>query len=357
MRLVFLTKYTFSGASSRYRSFLYFNYLTENYGYNISHHSFFDDIYLYKLYNNERNNIFKLLYLIFKRIFFVLFKLKQSDIVFIEYEIIPFFPPILEFYLKKRNIKYILDYDDAIFHNYDSNRNILIKIFLKNKIPLISKSASAIITGSAYLSNYFSIYNQNIFEIPTSVPFEYYQNISNIKKDNSKTYIGWIGSKTTSPNVLPISNLINKITELRDDIIFIFCGFDNNYKYIFNEKVVFLDWNSKNEQYFLSKIDIGIMPLIDNDFNKGKCGFKLVQYMAVGIPTIATPFQSNIDIDNSNGNLFANNIIEWEKCIYQIVNQKENFKIVGVKNKKTIKEKYSVESNVFYIHKIIKSIS
>lgn len=102
MRLVFLTKYSLLGASSRYRSYLYFKYLKSYFGYKIYHNSFFNDKYLIRLYNSKKNNLFSIIYFLFKRIYFVLFKLKNNDIIFIEYEIIPFFPPILEFYLKKK---------------------------------------------------------------------------------------------------------------------------------------------------------------------------------------------------------------------------------------------------------------
>lgn len=99
------------------------------------------------------------------------------------------------------------------------------------------------------------------------------------------------------------------------------------------------------------------MPLLDNNFNKGKCGFKLIQYMASGVPTISTPFQSNIDIDNGNGNLFASSIEEWETSINEMIDNYKYFKSIGQKNIETIKNKYSIESNVFYIDSIIKSIS
>ena len=357
MRLVFLTKYSILGASSRYRSFLYFKYLKDIYDYDVCYNSFFNDNYLTRLYNNEKTKLLSILFFVFKRIYYVLFKIKQKDIVFIEYEIIPYFPSILEFYLKIRNIKYVLDYDDAIFHNYDINNNFIINKLLKNKIPNISKCASAIITGSSYLTNYFRAYNRNIFEIPTSIPFEYYHEIFIEKSKGPKTYIGWIGSKSTSVNLLPYCNLINEIIEIKEDVIFIFCGCDIKLKSIFSSKVIFLDWNYNNEKFFLSKVDVGIMPLLHNNFNKGKCGFKLVQYMAVGIPTISTPFQSNIDIDNGNGNLFAKNVKEWEKAFNDIIDNYEYYKHIGIKNRETIKDKYSIESHVFHIHKIINSIS
>ena len=84
----------------------------------------------------------------------------------------------------------------------------------------------------------------------------------------------------------------------------------------------------------ISKFDVGIMPLENNDFNKGKCGFKLIQYMSCGIPTISTPLEANIKINKNNGNLFATTEEEWLIAFEKILLNKDWFKLnVGMKNK------------------------
>jgi glycosyltransferase involved in cell wall biosynthesis len=272
--------------------------------------------------------------------------LKNNDLFFIEYELVPFFPPILEFLLFITRNNFILDYDDAVFHNYDKNSNFLIRLLFKKKIPYISKLASCIITGSPYLTDFFKSYNENVVEIPTSISFDYYNKhiFDSLEKDYVK--IGWIGSKSTSKNIYLVKDVINYFSENNSNVQFIFMGFDEDLIPYFNyNNTKFLCWSELNELEFLNSIDIGIMPLIDNSFNHGKCGFKLIQYMACGKPTISTPFATNLKINRDNHNMFANSTEEYIYCINKFLNQRDFFKTVGQNNLSIIKKYYSIESN------------
>lgn len=351
--LIFFTKYTIEGPSSRYRTFQYLPYF-EGY-FSIKCFPLFDKKHSKK--GGIKPSI-RLFYFFIKRIFYIFKYLFSNNIYIIEYELFPYLPPIFEFLLKFFNKKFILDYDDAIFHNYDNHSNYIVRLFLKNKIPYISKNAKAIISGSSYLTNYFLRFNKNVFQIPTSVNFSIYKNKQESIFNNNFITIGWIGSKSTSSNLLPILDVFHVLAKNHSNLRFLFCGFDKDLIYKFENisSVQFIDWSDNNEFIFLNSIDIGIMPLINNLFNNGKCGFKLIQYMAMGKPTISTPLQSNIDIDHNNGNLFAITHQDWIYSIELMLNKVEYFKQIGEQNIKTISKYYSCESNYSKYIEIFNSI-
>lgn len=353
-KIIFFTKYTQKGPSSRYRSYQY-QYLIEK-EFEVKYYPLFDDEYINNLFCNKKTNYLKLFKYYSSRIINVFKYLGTEKIVFIEYELLPYFPPILEYLLFKTNVRFFLDYDDAVFHNYDLNSNPIIKYFFKNKIPVVAKYADTIITGSPYLTKYLSRYNNNIVEIPTSISYQYYSN--NRKKNNgNKIVIGWLGSNTTTWNLLEIKDVIDKVVNENSNVIFRFCGFNNKYSSFFNSKnIEFIEWSSLNEIIFLNSISIGIMPLSETLFNKGKCGFKLIQYMAMGKPTISSPLDANIKINRDNGNLFASSKSDWYKSLTYMINNMDQFSKIGVSNTEIIKKYYSIEENSKIIIDIFKKI-
>jgi len=353
--IVYFTKYTSKGPSSRYRSYQYKSFLEKDFS--LQFFPLFNDEYIYNLYGNKGLNYLQLFKAYIVRIYQVLMCLGTNKIVFIEYELLPYFSPILEYLLHKTKVKFILDYDDAIFHNYDTHTNKIIRAVYKNKIPTIVKYAKLVITGSPYLTNYFSKYTNTVVEIPTSINFNYYKSNFELKIYNDNVTVGWIGSKSTSINIINIKSVINKIYNINPNIIFKIMGFDNNLKSQLNlPNVKFYDWSINNELDFLNNIDLGIMPLDDTPSNQGKCGFKLIQYMAMGKPTLSSPLLANVKINRDNSNLFASNEDEWVNCIIDFRLNLSYYQGVGLKNQEIVKKYYSVEENSFKYINIINQL-
>lgn len=348
--IIFFTKYTEKGPSSRYRSYQYKSYLEKEF--NVYYYPLFDDDYIQNLYTNKKINYYQIVIAYLSRIYHVLKYLGTDKLVVIEYELLPYFPPILEYLLSRTKVKFVLDYDDAIFHNYDLHYNSIVRYLFKNKIPKITKYAKLVITGSPYLTEYLLKFNKKIIEIPTSIHYANYRSISQIKTSNESISIGWIGSKSTSVNVINIIEVIKKIYKLNPKITFKLMGFDSNLNAQLNlPNVEFYNWSAQEELIFLNEIDLGIMPLEDTPFNRGKCGFKLIQYMAIGKPTLSTPLEANVKINRNNSNLFASNEEEWVECINKYISNQSFYREVGLKNQKIVEEYYSVEANsISYIN-------
>lgn len=355
MVITFFTKYTSKGPSSRYRSFYYFEKLKEE-----------NQLKVYPLFDDQLseaggvNVSLRVLICFIKRLYFVLRSCINSDIVVIEYELFPYTPLIVERLFVFCGVKFILDYDDAIFHNYDQHKNNFVRFLIKNKIRKLAEISSGIVTGSSYLTNYFNNYNNNVIEIPTSIKLsDYTQSLDDgFCNVNEKVYIGWIGSKTTSRNLFFLSEVFKKISIEFPKVSFIFCGYDDNEREKFQGiPIEFMNWSSENELKFLNRISLGIMPLEDNYFNKGKCGFKLIQYMAFAKPTLSTPFQTNLDIDNRCGNLFASTEDEWYEQIKFFLNNITIYNEVGISNLRRIEKFYSIEANFKRLHDFYKLTS
>jgi hypothetical protein len=342
--IVYFTKYTEKGPSSRYRSFQYKSYLESHF--NLEYYALFNDDYIENLYTHKKTNYVQIFVAYYKRILRVLKLLGTDKIVFIEYELFPFFPPIFEYLLYKTKVRFVLDYDDAIFHNYDLHPNFIVRALFKNKIPTIARKARFIITGSPYLTNFFFNFSTHVTEIPTSILYQKYAEYNGNEGKNQSIAVGWIGSRSTSKNFVFIEGIVDAITSKYPNIEFKLMGFDIHLRNGLQSKnIKFFGWSETDELPFLDSIDIGIMPLIESSGNKGKCGFKLIQYMAMGKPTISSPFEAHFKINRDGHNMFANSMNEWFDSIEYFINNMDYFRHVGTYNKEIIKKYYSVESN------------
>jgi glycosyltransferase involved in cell wall biosynthesis len=342
-RIIFFTKYTYAGASSRYRVYQYLPYFV-NRDFDVLVKPFFSDDYLTSKYQGNRVSKLYLFKRYLNRIRDV-FAISGSDLIYVEYELLPFFFPLLERWLKFKKINYVVDYDDAIFHNYDSHPNSFVKWLFRNKIPRVIENAQKVITGSQYLTQFALKYNKNLVEIPTSIDFVKYEPNTSRSKSDIFT-IGWIGTPSSSKNVLSILSPLKKFLATYPSRLLLI-GFDYTLSdYVNYEQIELITWSEFKEVTLIKSFDLGIMPLDRTPFNQGKCGFKLIQYMACGLPTISTPLIANVNIDRGNGNLFASTNEEWFNALKEIYLNYEYFiSEVGKKNMDTVKKHYSVQAN------------
>jgi len=245
-------------------------------------------------------------------------------LVLLEYELLPYFSAIFEYLLAKRGIRYIVDYDDAIFHQYDMSQNILIKLLLKKKIVHVITYASEVIVCNNYLKSYAIKYNSNITTLPTVVLLDSYKKeMERFKKEERNSFIiGWIGSRTTSVYIIELLPVMAKIIREYQNIKFHLVGFDSSLltaEEIEKYHIVVIPWREENEIREILRFDVGIMPLHDDPWSRGKCGFKLVQYMSCKKPLIASPVGLNKSIvKNGTNGYLAKNSDEWFDAISKL---------------------------------------
>ena len=285
VNILALTKYSYEGPSSRYR---FYNYVDcfEKESITIEIEPFFSSAYLVK--STRIVKLFSVLNAYIQRVsklIGLILSSKQYDLILIEYELLPFFPAIFEYMLKKRQIKYVVDYDDAIFHKYDLHKNTFVRWLLKEKIGQVMSSAESVIVCNPYLEQYARKYNSHTYRLPTVVLLENYKKVMKkyeSKEDVKPFVIGWIGSKSTSAYIVDILPAMEKFAS-KYDVVFNLVGFDDNVLPSGIKercKIKVIPWSEKTEIEEIMKFDVGIMPLKSDPWSKGKCGFKLVQYMS-----------------------------------------------------------------------------
>ncbi len=343
--IIFFTKHSWAGPSSRYRIFQYQKFYSDA-GFIITNKPLFPNSYVATFYEKGHKPLFTVLLSYLKR-FWQLTFMKKYDIVYVQYELFPFLPFFFEWIFLRNKKNLVLDYDDAVFHNYDKSPNKIIKKILGSKIFKLVKRAECVITGSPYLTKILSTYTNKVIEIPTSISFQKYNNANAIVDSNVQDVfiIGWIGSKTTSVNLLPLKQCFIQLQK-QYNIQLALIGFDHllvgeldgiNY--------MLYDWSADTEVKLLSSFHVGIMPLTPDVFNNGKCGFKLIQYMACGLPTISTPLEANKKINRSGNNLHAVTVEEWYNRFVKMMSNRSFYKKVGDENKRIAQELYSIEAN------------
>jgi glycosyltransferase involved in cell wall biosynthesis len=349
MKILYLTKYSRNGASSRLRSYQYFP-LLKNEGIDVTVKPFFDEYYLNNLYAKKKTPVTKLTFYYFQR-FFVLFSVFNYDKVVIEKELFPYFFSWFEkllFYLK---VNYIVDYDDAIFHNYDLSENKFIRFFLKNKISNVMKYSRLVLAGNDYLADKAKRSGaKKIIIFPTVVDIDKYKSVPGT---NDKVIIGWIGSPSTFKYVKNLNTVFKTIaTKVEFEIYIIGANKDLD----FNDSVRYLKWSESTEVAMISKFDIGIMPLENTPWEFGKCAYKLIQYMGCEKPVVASNIGMNNKVveDGVNGFL-VNNEEEWIEKLTVLLKDSNLRKQFGEKGRKKIEQEFTLQHNFSKLISILKN--
>lgn len=342
MKVLYLTKYSRNGASSRLRSYQYFP-LLEKEGIAVTVKPFFDEYYLNTLYAKKKISKFKLATYYLER-YFVLFSINKYDKVVIEKELFPYFFSWFEKLLSLLNIKYIVDYDDAIFHNYDLSPNKLIQFFLKNKIENVMKYSDCVLAGNDYLfQKARNSGARRIITFPTVIDMVKYESIPQ-KKPNDKVIIGWIGSPSTFKYVKKLSNVFKALTE---EIPFEIHIIGANEVLHFQGSIHYLQWSESTEVGMIANMDIGIMPLENTPWELGKCAYKLIQYMGCGLPVIASSIGMNNEVveDGVNGFLVENDA-QWIDKLTILLKNAQLRKQFGTHGREKVEKDYSLQNNI-----------
>ena len=310
MKIIAFTKYPYEGPSSRYRFYNYRACFAEA-KIDMRIEPFFSKGYFTAASRSMKllNVLLSYLRRVFQ-LFGVLLSPKRCDIVLIEYELLPFFPALFERMLKKRHIRYLVDYDDAIFHKYDLHRNRLVRWLFKKKIAAVMSSAETVIVCNGYLEQYARRYNPNTFRLPTVVLLEKYKEaMASQEKNGGKSrpfVVGWIGSKSTSSYIVDILPALERFAA-KYEAKFSLVGFDEAVlpKGMKERcKIEVIPWTEEGEIKEILRFDVGIMPLRSDPWSQGKCGFKLVQYMSCGKPVVASPVGINVSLVEEGRNGF-----------------------------------------------------
>lgn len=341
MRLLVLTRYSANGASSRVR-FLQFLPWLECEGFRCDISPLIDDSRLLSSHVGQgRYGILDIFTLYLRRIS-ILFKVRKYDVVWVEKEALPWFPAWFERWML-RGVPYVLDYDDAIFHNYDLHPSAIVRYFYGTRIDRIMADASSVVGCNGYLGKRAQRAGSRAIEIvPTVIDLERY--IPKTEYDDSGgdlLRLVWIGSPSTMKYLELLREPLSVLGDKYEFKIRVIAGSDISIPGV---DVEFVHWTLEEEVEYVRECDIGVMPLIDSEWEKGKCGYKLIQYMACGLPVVASAVGVNCEIirEGESGYLAQTNY-DWIDKLGSLLADSALRKKMGEAGRDIVEAQYCVQ--------------
>lgn len=339
MKVIFFTKYSRKGASSRLRTYQYVDFLSEN-GVDCDVSPFFSDEYLAEVYRSKTHNKLQAVKSFLSRCARLLTVWRYEAVV-IEKELFPFFPSWPEFVLKLFGVKYIVDYDDAIFHNYDIHPSPVVRAILGNKIRNVMAMAEVVVVGNKYLKEKALEFGaKNVQIVPTVIDVSKYGRGE--RQRDQKFTIGWVGSPITFKYLPALKEVFEELGK-RHRIRLKLVGANRSLNLVDVEESI-VPWSEDAEVREIQTFDVGIMPLEDNIWERGKCGYKLIQYMGCEVAVIGTPIGANDQIIQEGVNGFkATTREDWQKAFEYLIAHPEQRTTLGKNGRLTVEKFYSLQ--------------
>jgi glycosyltransferase involved in cell wall biosynthesis len=349
MKILFLIPYPLKESpSQRFRFEQYFKTL-ENAGFTIQCQSFLSSNN-WQVFFQAGHTFQKALTLIrgtAKRIY-ALFISLSCAFIFIHREASPVGPPVFEWILAKLlRKKIIYDFDDAIWLTDRVNETTLLKLIKwRSKVKHLCKWSYKISCGNQYLADYAARFNDQVIMNPTTIDCETMHNPALFvkKRKPGSVVIGWTGSHSTLKYLLLLESVLQTLEDQFEHVSFLVIA--DQPPQLRLHRLEFMKWNPATEMDDLLKIDIGIMPLPDDEWSKGKCGFKALQYMALEIPAVITPVGVNTQLISQgvDGFLCRTND-DWLVALRKLIQDDILRATFGKKGRKKVVDSYSVSSN------------
>jgi glycosyltransferase involved in cell wall biosynthesis len=295
--LLVLTRYGDLGASSRVRFTAYADALRDV-GIETNFVPLLDDDYISLRYAG-RPAWGTVLRGYLKRLRVMLSARADFAAVWLEKELWPWAPACFELWLLSRR-PFVLDLDDAIFHNYDQKRSRLLRWVYGSKIDRLMRAACVVVAGNDYLAaRARSAGATDVRVIPTAIVLERYDAAPAAHANNQTLVIGWIGSPATVHYLSLVAPALRALARRYPITLHVIGGGDFRIEGV---EVKVVPWSEATEGDCIRRCDVGIMPLYDSPWERGKCGYKLIQYMACGLPVVASPVGVNVSIVSNGDN-------------------------------------------------------
>lgn len=272
-----------------------------------------------------------------------LFRIRQYDLVYTFLWVAPFAPPVFEKLTRRLAKKMIYDIDDLVFLNPPSSSNPLVHYLRssKNHISLM-RSADHVITCTPYLDSFVRQYNQNTTDISSTINTNLYRpKKSYAVKD--KFIIGWSGSHSTSKYLHLLDDVFRELAKTYSFKLLVMG--DASFA-IEGVEVEAIPWKEEYEIDVISSFDIGVYPLPDEQWVLGKSGLKALQYMAAGVPTVATSIGTILRIIRHGENgLLVTTKDEWKEALTNLMESEELRRRLGGQGAQTVEKDYSINAN------------
>ena len=348
IKVLGLSLYGAQAASPRYRLMQYISGLRQN-GIELEVATLLDDDYIRRTFRGKSYSLHGIFKAYLERAA-LLFSQNRYDIAILHLELFPFLPGFIESRLLR--IPYIYDFDDAFFLKYKSERFKRISFLLEKKFGPIVSRAAGVTAGNQYLIEYAKIWNPRTIWMPTVVDTDRYVHTP-VKRDAIFT-IGWIGSPSTA---VYLSELVQPLSELGGEGRVRFVVIGGPCPSIEGVDVVRVPWNEDTEVSLINTFDVGVMPLFDDEWAKGKCALKLIQYMGCGLPVVASPVGANVEVVDAGCGFLADSAEAWRDS-FRLLRDDARLRLsMGSRGRKKVETKYSLRETLPTMVNMIRDVA
>ncbi len=324
------------GASSRYRSYQYISYLQQH-GFEIEQLPLLNSEYLQVRYAAGRCSTIHVVPGYVRR--WLRFRRRDYDLLWTEKEAFPWIPWWIEALSLPKAMPYVVDYDDAEFHRYDAHQLAPMRLLLGRKIDKVMRRAAMVIAGNTYIADHARQAGAARVEwLPTVVDLDRYPVVP--PPQNEVFTIGWIGTPITARFLQIVGPAIRKIAR-NGSVRLVAIG--SGPLALLDVPVEVVPWSEETEVQNIQQFDVGIMPLFDTPMSRGKCGLKLIQYMACSRPVVGTPVGVNSEIIQHGVNGFqATTVEEWVEALETLRADTALREQMGRAGRRIVEERYSL---------------
>jgi glycosyltransferase involved in cell wall biosynthesis len=352
MRILAFPKYGDLAASTRQRLLQYVPYLREH-GVDVDCLPLHGNDYMRALARGQSGSKTAIAKAYAERMVQLL-RRRDFDLLWVYAELFPYLPGAFERLVRASGKPIIFDYDDAIFHMYDAHRRPLVRRLLGRKLVPLLRAASACTCGNAYLHAYASQYCSRSIILPTVVDTDAYRPSSVAGAGNPPLTVGWIGSPSTWTYVEPLLPMLRELLpRFGARLLVVGAGPKAGDLSWIDAR----EWSQEREITDIQHMDIGIMPVPDEPWARGKCGYKLIQYMACGLPTVASPVGVNgeIVLDGTTG-LVASDLSEWKKGLERLLKDAALRRSMGAAGRRRVENEYSLKVHAPRLLDLLRSL-
>jgi glycosyltransferase involved in cell wall biosynthesis len=339
MRVLVLARYSRLGATSRQRHLQYGPALAEA-GISIAVDALLDDDYLRRLHAGAGTRPGPILAAYARRLGRLVGR-RDWDLLWIEKEIFPWLPAAAEAWLARRGVPTVVDYDDAWFHRYDRHPRAGVRRLLGRKIDRVMQAATTVVAGNDYIARHAAAVGARRVEIVPTVVDTDACPMAEPAAGRPFT-IGWIGTPANLRYLDPVRPALERLCREAGARLLVVGGGPDALPGLPGER---RPWDAAREAADLADMDVGLMPLPDTPFERGKCGYKLIQYMAAGRPAVASPVGVNRAIvDEGRTGFLADTADEWAEALLALARDPALRRRMGIAARERAVAEYSLSA-------------
>ncbi len=338
MKVLLLSRFSRRGASSRVRFYQYLPFLHER-GIEVEVRPLLDDEHISAKFAGGRGLPVRAAAAYAERVFRVL-RSGGHDLLWVQAELFPWLPAWAERLLGAGR-PYVVDYDDALFHRYDAHASRAVRALLGRKIDSVMRRARLVVAGNEYLAGRARAAGARRVEVLPSVVAAARYPAASVRHRGPLT-VGWIGTPILAPRFLGlIQPALSRLCAQRDARLMVVGAPDPGLPGV---PTLCRPWSEATEAGDVAGFDVGVMPLTDEPWTRGKCGYKLVQYMAAGRPVVASPVGVNAEIVRHGVNGFlARDQEEWLRALLALADDAGLRARLGAEGKRLVERSYCLE--------------